>query len=496
MSEIRSELPQRLYRAEQVRELDRVAIEDENIPGIELMERAGQALFEVLRSYWSEAARVVVVCGGGNNGGDGYVLARLAVEAGLNCEVLAISDPEELRGDAKSAADKYLSRADVVTEYTDKLFEDADVIVDALLGTGLDREVDGKYEEVITTINSSNRPVLCADIPSGLNADNGCVMGVAVKATVTVSFIGLKQGLFTVQGPDCSDSILFSDLGVPEKIYSKVQSTAMRLDNLHIANSLSSRPRNSHKGDFGHVLLIGGDYGKTGAIRMAAEAAGRVGAGLISVATRPEHSLSIPLVRPELMTLAIENASDLSSLLENATVIAIGPGLGQSNWGQSLLSRVLETDLPLIIDADALNFLAKETTYSDKWVMTPHPGEAGRLLNKSTKQIQADRFVAAEELQQKYGGVIVLKGCGTIIADDENSYVCTAGNPGMASGGMGDVLTGVIAGLVAQGLDIKNAAKLGVLLHANAADAAAQDGERGMLATDLMPFLRSFANPK
>ena len=434
-------------------------------------------------------------CGGGNNAGDGYILARLATRANIHCDVLAIAAAAALQGAARIALEKFLVTDNAPSEFAQANFAKADIIIDALLGTGLDREVTGQYREVITAINRAHKPVLAIDIPSGLNADTGQCMGAAVKATVTLTFIGLKQGLFTAQGPEHSGRILFSALGVPADIYSSTRPTAVRLDTPDVTGHLPIRPRNSHKSDFGHVLLVGGDYGLAGAITMAAEAAVRVGAGLVSVATRPEHALSIPLARPELMTLGIQAVSDLNPLLEKATVVAIGPGLGQSDWGRALLSRVLETKLPLVVDADALNLLAQEPAYSDRWVMTPHPGEAARLLGGDPGDIQADRFASAAALRQKYGGVLVLKGSGTIIADAEGLSVCTAGNPGMASGGMGDVLTGVIAGLIAQHLGIDAAARLGVNLHAHAADAAAQDGERGLLASDLMPHLRRLLNP-
>ncbi len=498
MSELYAKLPTDLYLAAQVRELDRIAIEEEGIPGITLMERAGQAAFAVLRAYWPEAARIAVVCGGGNNAGDGYVLARLAAEAGLHCDVMALSDPVGLQGDAGLALDRFLATDKAPQAFAAGIFSrtlnQADVIVDALLGTGLDRGIEGEYRQAIRAINAGDAPVLSIDAPSGINADSGRCMGAAIKAAATLTFIGLKQGLFSADGPEHSGRILFSDLGVPPSIYAKINPVAERLGALDTADLLPPRPRNSHKGDFGHVVAIGGDYGFAGSICMAAEAAGRVGAGLTSVATRPQHAFAISSVRPELMALGVNRAADLRPLLDKATVVVIGPGLGTSAWGQALLSRVLETELPLVVDADALNLLAQEPAHSDRWIITPHPGEAARLLGSSTTAIQQDRFGAAQVLQQKYGGVVVVKGSGTLIAAARGLSVCTAGNPGMASGGMGDVLAGVLAGLLAQGLGIHAAARLGVNLHAHAADAAAREGERGMLASDLMPFLRELVN--
>jgi NAD(P)H-hydrate epimerase len=290
---------------------------------------------------------------------------------------------------------------------------------------------------------------------------------------------------------------VFDDLDVPPGVFLSATPSATRLEVGLLSRLLPRRPRGAHKGRFGHVLVVGGDHGMTGAVRMAAEAAARSGAGLVSVATRPEHAAAIAAVRPELMCHGVDGAAQLHPLLERATVVAIGPGLGQSPWAQRLLGQVLDADLPLVVDADALNLLAREPHNRGRWVITPHPGEAARLLGTAAAAVQADRFAAVEALADAFGGVAVLKGAGTLIrARGQVTYVCDAGNPGMASGGMGDVLTGVIAGLAAQGLDLEDAARAGVYAHAAAADAAARSGgERGLLALDLLPELRRLLNP-
>jgi NAD(P)H-hydrate epimerase len=233
----------------------------------------------------------------------------------------------------------------------------------------------------------------------------------------------------------------------------------------------------------------------SGAVRMAAEAAARTGAGLVSVATREVHAPFLNLATPELMVRGVESVEALTPLLERATVIAIGPGLAQTTWSRTLLQALINNDLPMVLDADALNLLAQDPVPRKPWVLTPHPGEAARLLGIDTATIQQDRYSAATALQQRYGGVCVLKGAGTVVSSKDRITVCGSGNPGMASGGMGDVLTGVIAGLLAQGLSLVDAAELGVCLHAAAGDAAAESGERGMLATDLLPYLRRLVNP-
>ncbi|MEN8133507.1 MAG: NAD(P)H-hydrate dehydratase, partial [Pseudomonadota bacterium] len=289
--------------------------------------------------------------------------------------------------------------------------------------------------------------------------------------------------------------LYFDDLQVPAGVYETQTPAAQRIDPQRYDGLLRPRERNSNKGRFGHVLVIGGERGMSGAARMAGEAAARTGAGLVSVATRDCHASMLNLTVPELMVRGVESADALAPLLERATVIAIGPGLGQTEWSRSLLEAVLHLPHPMVVDADALNLLATDPRESDQWVLTPHPGEAARLLHCDTETIQSDRYAAAASLQQRYGGVCVLKGAGTLVASKERVAVCNTGNPGMASGGMGDVLTGVIAGLLAQGLSPVDAAELGVWVHGAAGDAAAAQGERGMLASDLFPHLRQRLNP-
>lgn len=489
-----SDLPVNLYRAAQVREFDRIAIEEYGIPGAALMERAGRAAFEVLRAHWPQARRIVVVCGTGNNGGDGFVVARLAKQAGLEVCVLQVGEEGALRGDAR-AAYQALRAADVeVTPFSAAWLKDAELIVDALFGIGLGREVTGAWRAAIEAINNAHKHVLALDIPSGLDADTGAVMGAAVRASVTISYLALKQGLFTGAAPNHSGKVVFDDLNVPQEIVQHTAPSAVRLapDNLP---RLKLRARDSHKGDYGRVLVIGGDHGMAGAARLAGEAAARTGAGLVYIATRAAHAPCISSQRPELLCYGVENAEQLQPLLGKADVIVIGPGLGLSPWAVELFNAVLRISLPLVVDADALNLLAQRPRTRANWVLTPHPGEAGRLLNCANNAIQRDRYHAARQLCPQYGGVVVLKGAGTLIAaEDAPVGVCTAGNPGMASAGMGDVLTGVIAGLVAQGMTLADAARLGVHLHAQAADEAARHGERGLLASDLFTPLRALVN--
>ena len=488
-------LPTALYRARDVGEIDRRAIDVAGIPGIELMERAGREAFRLLRKRWPAARRVTVVAGPGNNGGDGFVVARLAAAEGLAVSVRLIGDAARIAGDADIAYRRMLDGKPGPISGPGAA-DDADVFVDALFGTGLTREVSGTAAEAIDGMNASRAPVLSLDVPSGIHADSGRELGCAVRAAATVSFIGLKQGLFTREGRECAGEISYCDLGVPERVFADVESSARRTAFGDCAGLIGSRRRHAHKGRFGHVLVVGGDHGFAGAALLAGEAAGRTGAGLVSVATRREHVAAMVGARPEMMVHAIETPDALGPLVERASVIAVGPGLGRREWGASMLARVAAADRPLVIDADAINLLADGAV---EWpgdatrtvVYTPHPGEAGRVLGEPAGDLESDRFSAARALARAHSGTWLLKGAGTIVAAaGEVPRVCEGGNPGMASGGMGDVLTGVVAALLAQGCRAIDAASAGACLHAAAGDLAAGDGERGLLASDVIAALR------
>jgi len=496
-------LPRNLYRAAAVRALEDSAIDRSGLTGLALMERAGQAAFAVQQQYWPSARRMIVVCGPGNNGGDGFVVARLAAAAGMAVEVVLLADSERLSGAAAQAYADMLAAGVTGQAFAAIDLNTADILVDALFGTGLDRDIGGDLAVVIDALNACRAPVLAVDIPSGLHADSGRVQGHVVLAAVTVSFVALKLGLLTGQGPACCGDLVFDDLQLSSDVGDGVPVAARRIDYAGVIatedHPLVLRSRCAHKGNFGHVLVVGGDQAMAGAVRMAAEAAARVGAGLVSVATRAEHAHQICAARPELMVHGVVSTGVLSPLLAQATVVALGPGLGQQGWGQECFSRVLEVAMaaaiPLVIDADGLNLLASDPCRYDHWLLTPHPGEAARLLGVTTAEIQNDRLAAAQAIQQRYGGVCILKGAGTLIQGGDLCWLCSDGNPGMASGGMGDVLSGVIAGLLAQGLALTDAAMVAVCLHAHAADEVAREGERGMLAMDLMPMLRRLVNP-
>lgn len=489
-------LPHALYRAAQVRALDAAAISEFQIPGAELMARAGQAAFALLRSRWPQATDITVVAGTGNNGGDGFVVAELARQAGLTVRVLQLGDPAHIQGDARQHA-RVFSESGGQWGAFDGVSRRTDVIVDALFGTGLSRPVTGAYADAIAAINRARAPVLALDVPSGLQADTGVVQGCAVQAAATVSFVGLKVGLCTGDGPSCCGDLFYDALAVPAQLFARQIHAARRLDWAKQCELLGPRARSAHKGHFGHVLVIGGDSGFGGAARLAAEATARAGAGLISLATRPAHVPAVIAACPEVMAHGLDQPRDVASLLKRATVIAVGPGLGREDWGRELWAAACDSGKPLVVDADALNLLAADPQQRDHWILTPHPGEAARLLRCSVAEVQADRLAAADALVQRFGGTVVLKGAGSVVASASARppAICTDGNPGMASGGMGDVLTGLVAGLWAQGLSREDAAEMGVCLHGAAGDRAAADGERGLTASDLVSQVRALVNP-
>jgi ADP-dependent NAD(P)H-hydrate dehydratase / NAD(P)H-hydrate epimerase len=495
-------LPINLYTAAQVRELDRIAIEECGIAGIVLMKRAGRAAFEYLLQRWRDAEGFHIFCGTGNNGGDGFIVAALLAERNFPVNVWQVGDPAKISGSALRAQ-QFAEAAGVSIEPFSGVVPPGGIIVDALLGTGLSGAVRAPFADAIAVINKAALSTLALDIPSGLCSDSGRVLGCAVQAAATISFIGLKQGLFTGDAVDHCGAIEFAGLDVPADIYRRIAPANRRLDLVELQRHLPRRVRNAHKGLYGHVLVIGGDRGMAGAALMAAQAAGRVGAGLVSCATQPEHIAAFVARAPEIMAHGIRSGGELDVLLKQATVIVLGPGLGRSAWSEQLFERVWrhlqDTNIPAVFDADALNLLAEGSIIGQPnypmWVLTPHPGEAARLLGVANAEIQQDRFAAARVLQQRYGGALVLKGAGTLVAGGESICVASYGNPGMASGGMGDVLSGVIGALLAQGLSADLAAAAGVCIHGRAGDLAAEQGERGLLATDLLPHLRELVNP-
>ena len=490
-----SELSNNCYNVSQIRQLEQLAETQLGISDSVLMERAGLAAFKTLHTSFPNAKKIAVLCGRGHNGGDGYVLARQAHEEDFTVTIFYLGSPSDL---PKAAREAYLScqklGLEILPFSAATSLNHFDLIVDALLGIGISREINGELKNAIDLINNSNKDVLAIDVPSGLDADTGCIRGVAVNATLTATFIALKPGLLTHQGLTYCGHLICDNLDLPAAIFQHQTPAAIRLSWNDLPQILP-RPRHAHKGNYGHVLVIGGDYGMPGAARLAAEAAARIGSGLVTVATRSQHIAAIVATRPELLCYGIDEMQQLDALIQRATVIIIGPGLGNSSWSTQCWNKVVNTEKTLIVDASALHLLAENPVKNDKWILTPHPGEAAQLLGISAKEVQQDRFAAVNKLQQQYGGIIVLKGAGTIIKTQQKSpTICISGNPGMATAGMGDVLSGVIGGLIAQHLTPAAATNLAVYLHATAGDNAAKHGARGLLASDLFELLYKLVN--
>lgn len=481
-----------LHTAEQVRALEAALQSRHGIDPATLMARAGAALFRHLRAAWPQARSVLVAAGGGNNGGDGYELALRLRRAGIEVAVVALAPSRAPV--AQAAAARWQQAGGALSTWTPgTALPDADLVVDAVFGIGLARAPDAAASALIEAINGHPAPVLAVDVASGIDADRGSAPGACVQAQRTVSLLARKRGLYTGAAQDRCGRLAFDDLDCTALLPSPSSAAGCALlDGADLQAALKPRRRGAHKGDHGFALVVGGDEGMSGAVRLAGHAALRAGAGWVALATRAGHAATVALERAELMVHGIEDAPALAPLLARADAVAIGPGLGQGRWAQALLAAALEVPAPLVLDADALNLLARAPcALAAERILTPHPGEAARLLGLADADaVEADRFGAARTLARRYAAVVVLKGAGTVVDDGLRTWVCPYGNPGMASAGMGDALTGIIVALLAQGLPAAVAAPTGVLVHALAGDAAAVAGERGLLAGDLIAQLR------
>ncbi|NRB37267.1 MAG: NAD(P)H-hydrate dehydratase [Pseudomonadales bacterium] len=506
-----------LYTADQSRQVDNNTIES-GVAGFALMQKAGLAAFQLIQQYWPGES-LYIFCGGGNNGGDGFVIATLAKQQGISAKVYFVGRAENLVHEAAAAYQMALqSGVDIQTVDNTGLSHDAfhgvlqeGLVVDALLGTGIQQRPRPMAASIINVMNNTVLPILSIDIPSGLNSDTGIAMAEVVRADKTLSFITQKRGLYLADGPKFAGQRYFDDLNAPDEVYDEIfGQSVILLDLPTLLSNVPARDKAAHKGSMGHVAVVGGEVGMSGAAILTATAAARMGAGLTTLASRAETVNALLIAQPEIMAKVMTEASDISALLAKASVVAIGPGLGQLDWAQALLSQVAACNLPQVCDADALNVLAQqhhrsESVFCDHRIITPHPGEAARLLDVSTTQVQADRIAAVQKLQNLYGGIAVLKGAGTLVCwqvhDEQHVALCPYGNAAMASGGMGDVLTGVIAGLLAQ-RDLSHFQAhfslivcLAVCLHGAAADDLAEiEGERGLLAGDLIGRIRQRLN--
>ena len=477
--------------------MDRLAIDQYGLSGQELMQRAGQAAFDLLAERWPSARSLKVVCGTGNNGGDGWVIARLALQAGWRVEALLLGEPERIGGDAALAYRAFIEqggRCDSTLPEAGASQWNADVLVDALCGTGVSAQLRPPHIEWVNAMNASGLPILAIDAPSGLNVDTGIPRPVAVKASVTATFIAAKQGLFTGSAGEYVGRHHLDHLSLPESILASQPPCGHLSDWDYLKRLLPTRTAAHHKGLSGHVLVIGGNTGYAGAAILAAQAALRSGAGLVSVATQRETARAAVTRQPEIMARPVTDRQELNDMLRVADSVVIGPGLGQDRWAQMCLSAVLERSVTTVFDADALNLLSREGSAgleSRRHVLTPHPGEAARLLGVSTREVAEDRFLAVRQLAEKWNAVCILKGFGTLIGEQGKAVrVCPHGNPGMACGGMGDVLAGMLGALLAQGMQLAEATETAVVAHAVAGDLAARQGQHGMLPSDVISEIR------
>ncbi|MBL5862733.1 bifunctional ADP-dependent NAD(P)H-hydrate dehydratase/NAD(P)H-hydrate epimerase [Serratia fonticola] len=491
-----SSLPHSVWSADWIRQAEPAAAATLGLSLYSLMERAGAAAYELACDRYPASRHWLVLCGHGNNGGDGYVVARLARAAGIKVTLIACEGVRPLPPEAANARQAWLASGGEALPATSRWPEDVDLIIDGLLGTGLGAAPRAPYDALIEAVNRADAPVVALDIPSGLLAESGAVPGASIRAAHTLTFIALKPGLLTGQARDWVGQLHYSTLGLVDWLATQSPQIE-RITAGDLARWLKPRRPCSHKGEQGHLLLVGGDHGFGGAIRMAAEAALRAGAGLVRVLTHSENIGPLLTARPELM---VQRLSDdiLQQALDWADVVVIGPGLGQGDWGHNALQQLQASDKPTLWDADALNLLALHPEKRQNRIITPHPGEAARLLSCRTADIESDRLLATRRLVAKYGGVVVLKGAGTLIADEHGQMaIADVGNAGMASGGMGDVLSGIIGGLLAQKLPLYDAACAGCVVHGAAADhIAAKQGTRGLLATDLLPVIPHYVNPE
>ena len=500
----------KIVTAQQIRNIDRRAIKDFGISGQVLMENAAAGVMAEMDRFFGGLAgmRVGIICGKGNNGGDGLSLARRLSIRGIAVRVALLASFGALKGEAK--ANLFTLRrmdVDIVQNVSIRAIAEvvawSDIVVDAMLGVGLSSPLKGAYAFAAEQINASGKPVVAIDIPTGINADTGEVMDTAVRADLTVTMAALKRGLVLYPGAIYAGLVRVVDIGIPTEVIDKEKITAGFLTPATAGGLLHQRDRDAHKGSFGHLLVVAGSPGKTGAAIMAARGALRVGAGLVSVGT--PHSL-VPIIQSQIVeamgvpsaesiegTLGIGSDVELLKAAGGMNACIIGPGLSTHYETIQVLRNLIQRlTIPLVVDADGLNALVGSLDILKKVkapiVMTPHPGEMARLLGSSSSDVQKDRIGCATDFAMKYKVTLVLKGAGTVIATpDGRVFINSTGNPGMATGGTGDVLSGMIGSLLAQGYTAAQAACLGVYLHGLAGDLAAEEkGEMGMIAGDLI----------
>jgi len=500
--------------AEQMQELDRKAMEAYRIPGIVLMENAGRGATEVISKTFPDLQRkkIAIIAGKGNNGGDGFVIARHLLNQGISVKVFLLTDPKALRGDAETNFHIFLRmKGEVIPASSSKDYqkvkkdlEKFDLLIDGIFGTGLDAEVRGYYREVIDHLNTLQKPIVAIDIPSGLDANTGKPLGTAVRASLTVTFGLPKIAHLVSPGLDYVGSVKVIDIGIPRRLVEEEEIHTHLLEGDEIKKWISSPRRpDSHKGDYGHLLIIAGSVGKTGAAAMAGEAALRMGAGLVTLAIpkslnaimemKLTEVMTEPLPETPKQTLSLRAYNTILRLCENKKAVIIGPGIGTFKETQTLILKLVKTlNLPIVLDADGLTALATQPkilpSTNRSLILTPHPGEMARLVRSTVKEVQENRIGMSRNFSQANHVHLLLKGHRSLIATPKGEvFINPTGNPGMASGGTGDVLTGMIGGLICQGLDILTSLQIAVYLHGWAGDEVAREkGERSLVATDLI----------
>ncbi len=505
-----------VYSANQVLKNEANIAQSQGIAMYELMQSAGAAVFTQLSNSWPNTKHILVLCGKGNNGGDGFVVAKLAHQVKIKVSVLLTCEASQLKGDALLAYQAMIFAGvspiveDMVNKNTDSLAVinkfTGEVIVDALFGIGFTGQLTPPLQELVASINHQKVKVISIDVPSGLCATTGKVYGKniekqAIIADVTLTFIVYKQGLLTGQAANFVGKLCLAPLAM-NRAFTKQVKTNNYYGQYKLPLSQPRRLPTSHKGDSGLLLAVGGSAIMPGAIRLASESALRCGAGLVAVSCHQNNQTVIMNGRPELMLAPVTSILLANSTqLHKARAYLIGPGLGQNEEAQQLFELICKTSQAqhktTVIDADALILLSKTKQQCNHWILTPHPKEAAALLQCDVASIETDRFAAVRAIANQYGGICLLKGAGTLISDGEHVVINNSGNAGMASGGMGDVLSGIISALVMQSDNNFYATCLAAYIHGAAADIIAnKNGQRGLLASDLFIPLQQLLNGK
>lgn len=502
----------KVVTGQQMKEIDRKAIEESNLSGLILMENAGLRIFQNLKNIYPSLRlkKIIIFTGSGNNGGDGFVVARHLYNYGVKVKVFLLSHSSKIKGEAEENLNiinkmgvELFEAETTKLEEIQRAIQNSDLIIDAILGTGLHGKVTGLKAKIIDLINIANKEVVAIDVPSGLDTDTGRIEGPCIKATHTITLALPKIGLLIFPGASYAGKVTVEDIGIPSYLLKNNKIKTNIVTKEIVKSLLPFRATYSHKGSFGKVLILAGSIGMTGAAYLASEAAMRSGAGIVVLGiprslnpimeVKLTEVMTLPLAETKKQSLGEEAEETILKLMKNYSILGIGPGISRQAETQRLVRKVIEkSNIPLVVDADAIYALSEDTTILKKTktplVITPHPGEIAKLINKDVDYILNNQLDITREIAQKYGIVVVLKGARTIIANKEGEvYINVGDNSGMATGGSGDVLTGIICSLIAQGADNFSAAITGVYIHSLAGDLARGiKGERGMIAGDIL----------